>query len=108
MMWYDAIIAAHTAVTDCVSHGGRMKSDRYFVWQEDGGSALLADGTHGEKRVTGFTDLFTQTEFDPWAPLFEASLDATPGISWELDSIQYEEDTGFWHYLWEWSIPWQL
>ena len=35
MTWYECIIAAHTAVTDHVSHGGRMKSKRYFVWQEE-------------------------------------------------------------------------
>ena len=30
MTWSECIIAAHTAVTDQVSHGGRMKSKRYF------------------------------------------------------------------------------
>ena len=30
-MWYDTVIAAHTAVTDAVSHFERLDSDRYFV-----------------------------------------------------------------------------
>lgn len=104
MKWYEKIIAAHVAVTDQVSHGGRMKSDRYFVWQEDGQDDLVADGIHGEKTVTGSTDLFTKQEFDPWKDAFEAALDATDGICWELNSVQFEENTGFWHYEWLWSV----
>lgn len=104
MKWYEKIIAAHLAVTDQVSHGGRMKSDRYFVWQEDGADDLIVDGTHGEKTVTGSTDLFTKREFDPWKDSFEAALDEYPEISWELNSVQFEEDTGIWHYEWIWSV----
>ena len=46
MTWTDRIVAAHTAVTDQVSHLARMKSDRYFVWQEDGANDLETDGRH--------------------------------------------------------------
>lgn len=64
MSWQEHIIAAHLAVTDAVRHGRTMKSDRYFVWQEDGANNLTADDTHTEKAVTGTTDLFTKQEFD--------------------------------------------
>lgn len=104
MTWYEKIISAHTAVTDAVSHGGRMKSDRYFVWQEEGNNDLLADGRHAEKAVTGSTDLFTKMEFDPWKEAFEQALDDTPGVCWRLNSVQYEPETGFWHYEWKWEI----
>lgn len=104
MTWYEKIVAAHTAVTDAVSHGLRLQSDRYFVWQEDGSGDLIADNRHVEKRITGNTDLFTMQEFDPWKEQFETALDAAPGIAWELNSIQYESDTGFWHYEWVWSV----
>ena len=104
MKWYEKIIAAHLAVTDQVSHGGRMKSSRYFVWQEDGSDDLITDGCHGETAVTGSTDLFTKQEFDPWKTDFEAAMDATENISWELNSIQFEEETGYWHYEWIWSV----
>ena len=53
MSWQEHIIAAHLAVTDAVRHGRTMKSDRYFVWQEDGTNDLTADDTHAEKAVTG-------------------------------------------------------
>lgn len=63
--WYERVIAAHRAVTDAVSHAVRLKSDRYFVWQEDGSHDLPGDNGHGETAVTGTTDLFTKSEFDP-------------------------------------------
>ena len=65
MHWYDRIISAHLAVTQAVSHAARMKSERYFVWQEDGSNDLEANGIHQERAVTGSTDLFTNVEFDP-------------------------------------------
>lgn len=103
MKWYEKIISAHVAVTDAVSHGQRLKSDRYFVWQEDGAYDLVVDNVHAEKAMTGSTDLFTKTEFDSWREALEASLDAF-GIGWRLNSVQYEPDTGFWHYEWIWSV----
>lgn len=104
MKWYEKIIAAHTAVTDAVSHGERMKSSRYFVWQEDGSADFLADNVHQESAVTGTTDLYTKMEFDPWKDAFEASLNRCPGVTWRLNSVQFEKDTGFWHYEWIWSV----
>lgn len=104
MKWYEKIIQAHTTVTDSVSHGGRLKSDRYFVWQEDGAGDFIADGIHAEKAVSGSTDLFTKKEFDPWKEKFEEALDGTNGIWWELKSIQFEQDTKFWHYEWIWTV----
>lgn len=103
MTWYETIIAAHTAVTDAVSHTLRLKSDRYFVWQEDGSNDLPADNSHAEGAVTGTTDLYTKMEFDPWADALGESLSAY-GIAWELSSVQYEEDTGFYHYEWAWEV----
>lgn len=103
MTWYETIIAAHTAVTDAVSHTLRLKSDRYFVWQEDGSNDLPADNSHAEGSVTGTTDLYTKMEFDPWADALGESLSAY-GIAWELSSIQYEDDTGFYHYEWAWEV----
>lgn len=61
MSWVDKIIAVHTAVTDQVSHGGRLKSERYFVWQEDGANDFVADGQHCASAITGMTD-FLQSE----------------------------------------------
>jgi hypothetical protein len=103
MVWYDTVIAAHTAVTDAVSHFERLNSDRYFVWQEDGSNGIVGDDRHVEGAVTGTTDLFTKREFDPWKEEFEESMDSI-GMAWYLNSVQYEEDTGFIHYEWVWSV----
>ncbi len=103
MTWYEKIIAAHTAVTNSVSHAQRMKSSRYFVWQEDGSNDLVAGNKHIEQAVTGTTDLFTKKEFDPWKEAFERSLDEN-GIAWLLNSVQYEPETGFFHYEWIWEV----
>lgn len=103
MSWQQRIIDAHTAVTNAVSHGQRMQSDRYFVWQEDGANDLGANNVHAERAVTGTTDLFTKQEFDPWGEALEESFDAA-GVAWYVNSIQYEEDTGFWHYEWVWEV----
>lgn len=103
MTWYEKIIAAHLAVTDSVSHNERMKSDRYFVWGETGQDDLEASNIHAEKAVTGYTDLYTKQEFDPWKDQLEESFDAN-GIAWSLNSVQYEEETGFIHYEWYWSV----
>lgn len=103
MTWNEKIIAAHTAVTDQVSHMVRLSSEQYFVWQEDGRNDLIADGVHVETAVTGTTDLFTKQEFDPWAEAFEAALEAM-GIAWSFSSFQRETDTGFLHYEWNWEV----
>lgn len=105
MTWHEKIIEAHTAVTDAVSHGGRMKSDRYFVWQEDSTNDYTTNNVHSERAVSGTTDLFTKQEFDPWVQEFEDAMNARSEIAWSLNSIQFEEDTGFWHYEWVWEVP---
>ena len=101
--WHETIIDVHLTVTNQVSHAEHMKSDRYFVWQEDGSNDFTAGNAHAERAVTGSTDLFTKQEFDPWKEEFEAALDAA-GLPWRYNSFQYEEDTGFYHHEWYWEV----
>lgn len=103
MAWYDDVIAVHTAVSDSVSHIQRMKSDRYFVWEEDDKTDLVADGEHSETGREIVTDLFTHIEFDPWVESFEIELNKN-GYPWSYDFVEYEEDTGLFHHQWRWSI----
>lgn len=103
MAWHDTIRAAHLEVTDAVSHARRLQSERYFVWQEDGGNDLSANDAHGERAVQGTTDLFTIREHDPWAEELGEAL-SSHGIAWYLSGVQYEEDTGFFHYEWVWEV----
>ena len=103
MHWYEKLIGAHLSVTDKVSHSGRLKSNRYFVWDEDGLNRLKGDMKTAESAVTGRTDLYTKTELDPWGPQLEAALDEA-GIFWSRESVTYEEETGFWHWSWDWEV----
>lgn len=104
MTWYERVIAAHVAVTDSVSHARRLASDRYFVWQEDGSNDLPADNGHGERVMTGVSDLYTKTPFDPWGDALGESL-SIYGLSWSLLGIDYEEETRFFHWSWNWEVP---
>ena len=101
--WYEQIIDAHLAVTEAVSHAKRLKSQRYFVWQEDGANDLLAGGCHVERGVTGRTDLYTKKEFDPWAEELGKAFSAA-GIAWSLVDVDFEPDTGFYHHSWDWEV----
>lgn len=103
MAWHDTVIAAHLDVTDAVSHAKRLKSERYFVWQEDGANDLAGDNVHSEGAVQGTTDLFTKQEFDPWAEQFQEAMSSRQ-MAWYLNSVQYEEETGFFHYEWVWEV----
>ena len=101
--WHERIVEAHLSVTDAVSHGQRLKSERYFVWQEDGRDDLAASNGHAERAVTGSTDLYTKVEFDPWAEQLGEEL-SSRYIAWSLVGVELEAETGFWHYSWDWTV----
>ena len=102
---YEKIIAAHTQVTDNVSHYERLKGSRYFVWQEEGRTDYVNDnGQHTEKTVHGSTDLYTKTEFDPWADQIEDAFEAA-GIPYQKTLAGTKEpETGLIHHEWTWSV----
>jgi len=77
----------------------------YIVWAEDGeGDAIHADGKKAERAITGTIDYFTKTENDPVVQQIETALDSADGLAWYLNSIQYEQDTGYIHYEWVFEI----
>ena len=50
--------------------------------------------------MNGFVDYFTRDDTGaPKATIEKAMTDA--GIVWHLDAVQYENDTGYIHYTWE-------
>lgn len=106
MAWYERLAAAHLEAAEgenAVSHGARLRSERYFVWMEDGANDLAAENGRGESAVTGATDLFTRRELDPWAERLGRALERR-GVSWRLRDVQYEPETGFWHHTWDWEV----
>lgn len=74
----------------------------YIVWAEDSRNDFVADGKHIEKVWQGTVDLFTKTEGDSKIEQIEQGFDSL-GVAWELNSVQYETDTGLIHYEWVWQ-----
>ena len=80
----------------------------YVVWSEDTqADAVYADGKMQEQGIQGTIDLYTKTEYDSKFSQIQAALN-NAGISFYLDSIQYEEDTKLIHYQWIFSIPMEV
>ena len=76
----------------------------YIVWSEDGSAdSVWAGGRMKEQTITGTIDLFTKQEYSPDFTAIQAALDVI-GISYRLNSIQYEPDTKYIHYEIVWEI----
>lgn len=80
------------------------KPDSYIVWAEDGeAGSSHADDHKTNQVIQGTIDYFTKMEFDPNFDLIQEKLNSAD-ISWRLNSIQHEEDTGYIHYEWVWEM----
>lgn len=96
----DALLAVGVPVSHYAAH---KQPDQYIVWAEDGqDDAIWADGKMQEQAVSGTIDYFTKMEFDPNVALIQAALNGID-VSWRLESVQYEEITGYIHTEWSWS-----
>lgn len=80
------------------------QTGNYIVWAEDGeGDSLHADGRKTEQVTQGTIDYFTKTENDPVVTQIQDKLTENE-ISWRLNSVQYEQDTGYIHYEWVFEV----
>lgn len=97
----EAVKDALLTVTDNVGHYTAWDdSDRYIVWSEEMEVASLeADNFKAGQTVEGSIDYFTRTEDDPNIVAIPNALNAAR-IGWELNSVQYEDETRFIHYEW--------
>ena len=97
--------AALLSVTSNVYHyDATGAKGKYIVWAEDGqADAVWADGKMQEQTITGTIDYFTKTEYDPNFNAIQTALNGI-GISYTLNSIQYETDTKYIHYEWVFEI----
>lgn len=76
----------------------------YIVWAEDGeGGSVRADNELQEQVITGTIDYFTKTEYDSNYSSIQTALN-TAEISFRLNSIQREKETGYIHYEWVWEL----
>lgn len=78
--------------------------DSYIVYAED----TQGNTGHGDNKMTtqtlqGTIDYFTKIEFDSVFNEIQEKLNSL-NIAWGLNSIQYEEDTGYIHYEWVFEL----
>ncbi|HHY28088.1 MAG TPA: hypothetical protein GX523_15335 [Desulfitobacterium dehalogenans] len=104
MKCLDNIRDALLTVTENVGHYEAFKkTDQYIVWAEDGGYSGHGDNRSTTKVVTGTIDYFTKNEGDPNVEAIQNALDSID-IAWSMNSIQYEDKTGFLHYEWVFEV----
>lgn len=101
----ERVKAACLSVTErCWHYEAIDKSDAYCVWAEDREyAALNVDNYKGGQTIEGTLDYFTKDEDDPNIEAFQLALNRAR-ISWLLNSVQYEDETGFIHYEWVWRV----
>lgn len=81
----------------------KAPSGDYGVYAEEGASDFVADGVHLEKGTTGYIDYFTRDDSGTPKRTIETALQGL-NIPWRVNSISYENDTGYIHYEWVWGI----
>lgn len=74
----------------------------YGTYYCSGQSQFCADGNSAaEIGLEGYVDYFTRDPSGTPKTTIENALRGL-GINWWLNSIQYEDDTGYIHYEWMW------
>lgn len=74
----------------------------YIIYGIDGGNNLFGENSREEFVDAGYIDLFTKEADDDLVKNIPAALDVA-GISFYLNSVQFEEETGLLHYEWRWE-----
>lgn len=88
-----------------VSHFTAAKRpDKYIVWAEDSqADSLCADDQMSDQTIQGTIDYFTHAENDPIVNNIQTAL-TQADISYQLNSIQYEDNTKYIHYEWTFEV----
>ena len=103
LKWFGAQIASVCARTYHYCRPNKY-SLPYVVWAEDSeGDSFQADNRKGEQVITGSLDYFTKTEYDSVIDDIQDCLDVNR-VGWNLESVQFEPETGLIHYEWRWSL----
>lgn len=75
----------------------------YGVYAEDSASSLWGDGKMQGQLIRGTIDLFTRDDSGMPLEVVQAAL-CSAEVSWYLNTVQFEEDTGFIHYEWVFEV----
>ena len=84
-------------------YGAHKPSVPYGVWAEDQDVSPGADNVRSTQILAGTTDYYTKTEFDPNVDAIQAIFDGAAFVTAQINSVQYEDDTGLVHYEWAWQ-----
>ena len=84
------------------SHYESSKKENYTVWAEYGAKGLMADNRLQEGVWRIQVDRFTKIEYDPMITAINSALDRDD-ITFEYQ-VDYEEDTGYIHHIWDCSV----
>ena len=78
-------------------------SGDYGTYAEDSGNDFVADEIHAERGTDCWLNYFTRDDSGVPRTTIEGILNGL-GIPWYLNTVQYENDTGYIHYEWGFSI----
>lgn len=80
------------------------KPDKYIVWSEKGEQAAIYGEDNKQVQIlVGIISYFTKTENDENVDLIQSAL-REHEIIFLLDSVEYDESTGFIRYDWEFKV----
>ena len=77
----------------------------FCIWAEDGeGDSLHSNNIKSEQVISGTIDYFTKIEYDTNVDLIQETLNNAECLAWQLNSVQYEEETNLIHYEWSFEV----
>lgn len=95
--------ALKTVTDDVFHYEAYEKKDKYIVWQEEMESdSSTADNKKDIQVLQGSIDYFTKEDVDKNVDKIQDALEIM-GISFYLNSVQYEDETGYIHFEWIWE-----
>lgn len=109
-MW-DELVAALAALE---SEGIPFREDgwavapagSYGVYELTGAETVVdGDDQLIQQSISGTVDLFSTSPDFAEAGRVQAALKGVECCAFELVSVQYERETGYKHWTWEWSLP---
>lgn len=105
-MTLDDLKTALTATSCSFAHyaWSHAPAGDYGVYAEDSALDFEADDEHAEKALECTVDYFTRDDTGTPKATIEAALERL-NVPWYLNTIQYEDDTGYIHYEW---VVWVL
>lgn len=103
-MLEDLVTALEATGFDFAHHAwSKAPEGDYGTYSEQSGNDLTADSIHAERGTEGYIEYYTRDDTSTPRTTIEAALNGL-GIPWYLNTVQYENDTGYIHYEWGFGV----